>query len=40
MKNIIGKFFNYRADPSFYDFAKISVEVSEKDNLRSMHKNP
>lgn len=37
MKNIIGKFFNYRTDPSFYDFAKISVEVSEKDNLRSMH---
>jgi len=37
MKKIIGKFFNYRNDPTFYDFSKIAVEVSERDNIRSMH---
>lgn len=37
MKNIIGKFINYQTDPSFYDLQRISVEVSEEDNLRSMH---
>jgi len=37
IKKIIGKFFNYQTDPSFYDLDKVSVEVSERDNIRSLH---
>ena len=37
IKKIIGKFFNYQTDPSFYDLDKVSVEVSEWDNIRSLH---
>ena len=37
IKKIIGKFFNYQTDPSVYDLDKVSVEVSERDNIRSLH---